>query len=187
MQLIIIINVFCVINYKKGGWLGDKMLSSCYFSPPKTHILKIGNYPSPPQFNCFALRLQILLGSPLQTANDSWARRKKDMLFQLNQTWVIFKVEKNQLSAPNSQPFPLWVQQQRYNTAFIKSAGQSKSRKAFCVRRHSDPSSKMPYSFFFFNLAGFLHACWNHGACWLSRGQLWLHNPRKEQMWKWST
>lgn len=168
--------------------LSDRMLSSCYFSPPKTHILKTGKYPSPPQFNCFVLRFQILLGSPLQTANDSWTRRKKDILFQLNQTWVTFKIEKNQLSPPNSHPFPLWVQQHRYNTAFIKSARQPKSGKAFCVRRHSDPSSKMPYSFFFFFNGRFssISACWNHGTCWLSTGQLWLHDPRKERMWKWS-
>lgn len=167
--------------------LSDRMLSSCYFSPPKTHILKIGKYPSPPQFNCLVLRFQILLGSPLQTANDSWIRRKKDILFQLNQTWVTFKVEKNQLSPPNSHPFPLWVQQHRYNTAFIKSAGQPKSGKVFCVRRHSDPSSKMPYSFFFTWSFSSVSACWNHGTCWLSTGQLWLHDPRKECMWKWST
>lgn len=66
--------------------LSGRMLLSCHYSPPKTHILKTGNYPSHPQFNCFVLRFQVLLGSPLQTANDSWTKRKKDMLFQLNQT-----------------------------------------------------------------------------------------------------
>lgn len=166
--------------------LSDRMLSSCHFSPPKTHILKIGNYPSLPQFNCFVLRFQILLGSPLQTANDSWTKRKKNMSFPLNQTWVTFKVEKNQLSPPNSHPFPLWVQQCRYNAIFIKSAGRPKSWTAFCVRRLSDPSSKMPCSFFY--MAGFLQSLHAElgGACWLSTGQLWLHDPRKEQMWKWS-
>lgn len=128
--------------------LSGRMLSSCHFSPPKTYILKIGNYPSPPQFNCFVLRFPILLGSPPQTADDSWTKRKKDMLFQLNQTRVTFKVGKNQLSPPSSHTFPLWVQQCRYNAALIKSAGQPKTWKAFCVRRHSDPSSKMPCSFF---------------------------------------
>lgn len=82
------------------------------------------------------------------------------MLFQVNQTRVTFKVEKNQLSPPNSHPFTLWVQQHRYNTASIKSAGQPKSGKAFYVRRHSDPSSKMPYSFLFsFTWQVFFNLC----------------------------
>lgn len=74
-----------------------------------------------------------------------------------SKTQVTFKLEKNRFPPPKSHPFPFWVQQHRCNRAFIKSPGQPKSGTTICVRRHSEPSSKMPCAFFF-NMAGFLQS-----------------------------
>lgn len=111
--------------------------------------------------------------------------KRGGMLFQLNQTLVTLKVEKNQLFPPTSHLL-LYESSSKY-IIDTKPAGQPKSQKSFSVRRHFKSQPQNAQLFLQGRFSSSVSECWTPGAHGFPTRHLWLHEPGKAQMWKQST